>query len=50
LELLHIGSGDEKCSKIFFGNPSRGVKTYGESEFDIFKAKKYSLIQGRPVY
>jgi hypothetical protein len=27
-----------------------GVKTGGESEFDIFEAKNASLIQERPVY
>jgi ribosomal protein S3 len=36
--------------KIFSENdPSLGVKTCGESEFDIFEAKNVSLIQGRRI-
>jgi hypothetical protein len=35
-----MGGGVKKFAKIFSGsNPSRGI-TCGESEFDIFEAKK----------
>jgi hypothetical protein len=51
LEHYTIGAHVKNFSKIFPRNdPSRGVKTCGESEFDIFEAKNTSLIQGRPVY
>jgi hypothetical protein len=40
----------KKFSKIFLEMIPLGVKTCGESEFDIFEEKKLFLIQGRPVY
>jgi hypothetical protein len=41
----------KKFSKIFFLQMTPvGVKTWGESEFNIFEAKNASLIQGRSVY
>src|SRR3569623_1531827 len=35
--------------KFFLEITPLGVKTCGESEFDIFEAKNASMIQGRPV-
>ena len=45
------GHPSEKIFKIFFSknDPSRS-KNMREFEFDIFKAKNASLIQGRPVF
>jgi hypothetical protein len=41
--------GEGTHVKIFLKMTPLGVKTYGESEFDIFEAKNASLIQGRRI-
>jgi hypothetical protein len=44
------GTHVKKFSKFALEMTPLGVKTCGESEFEIFKAKNASLIQERPVY
>ena len=49
-KLLHNREPRENFFKIFLEMTPLGVKTIGESEFNIFEAKSASLIQGKPVY
>jgi hypothetical protein len=46
-----MGGGQrEKIFKFFLEMTPLGVKACRESEFDIFKVKNASLVQGKPVY